>query len=183
MAEALRGIILRAPEPRDVLARCALGVSAEIVRMYGGIADSQGELERQQADAWFDALAQHPHAWVIEAEGELAGEIRLDGLDRRDRRARLAIGLLHERYLGRGIGRRAVELALDHAFGLLGLHRVDLRVLSYNLRAIRCYQACGFIREGVERESALVGEAWHDDWIMAILEHEFRARRAGAGPA
>ena len=70
----------------------------------------------------------------------------------------------------------AIDLLLHKAFGPLALHRVDLRVLSYNLRAIRCYEACGFVREGIERESARVGDEWHDDWIMGILERDFQAR-------
>ena len=40
---------------------------------------------------------------------------------------------------------------------------------------IRCYEKCGFVREGVERESAWVDGAWADDVLMAILEHEYRA--------
>ena len=31
------------------------------------------------------------------------------------------------------------------AFGILGLHRIDLRVLAYNTRAISCYRRCGFV--------------------------------------
>lgn len=57
----------------------------------------------------------------------------------------------------------------------LGLHRVDLRVLAYNHRAIACYEKCGFVREGVEREGALVAGEWHGDVMMSILEAEYRA--------
>ena len=170
---------LRAPLPEDVDARAALGSSAEIIRMYGfQVAASSQVMARDKAIRWFESLLDHPCAWVIEADGELVGHVRLDDIHETDRRGRLAIGLFNERHLGRGIGRKAIELMLHQAFGPLKLHRVDLRVLSYNIRAIRCYEACGFLREGVERESARVGDEWHDDWIMAILEHEFRARIA-----
>ena len=72
-----------------------------------------------------------------------------------------------------GLGRQAVRLVLAHAFGPLGLHRVGLRVIAFNTRAIRCYRACGFIEEGREREAAQVGGAWHDDIIMGVLAQEF----------
>lgn len=134
-----------------------------------------------EAKRWLRGLVNHPHAWVIEADGALVGQARLDGLNPQDQRARLAIGLFSDRHLGQGIGRRAIGLVLDHAFGPLGLHRVDLRVLAGNQRAIRCYLACGFVREGVERQSARVGEVWEDDWIMAILEPEYRALQPPAG--
>jgi RimJ/RimL family protein N-acetyltransferase len=169
---------IRRPVSADAAARAVLGVSSEIVRMYGSLAASQTAIGMRQANRWLTALLKQPHAWVIDADGALVGEARLDHLNPDDRRARLAIGLFHERHLGQGIGRKAVNLVLEQAFGPLGLHRVDLRVLAYNHRAIRCYQACGFVLEGVERESARVGDTWHDDWIMAILEQDHRARGA-----
>lgn len=47
-------------------------------------------------------------------------------------------------------------------------------MLEYNGWAIACYEKCGFVREGIERESALVAGEWHSDVIMGILEHEYR---------
>ena len=166
---------LRAPILSDIDARIALGRSREIIRMYGDLVETPTAITRSQAEAWFERLSAHPCAWAIAVEDDLVGEARLDNINKDDRHARLAIGLFNERHLGHGIGRRAVKLVLQHAFDQLNLHRVDLRVLSYNPRAIRCYEACGFVREGVERETALVGGVWYDDWIMAILEHEFRS--------
>ena len=177
MSDIVIRVRLRKPVPGDVDARAALGISSDINRMYGSIGAGQAQMTHRQAAAWFKRLDGHPCAWAVEADDELVGEARLDSINDVDLRARLVIGLFNERHLGRGIGRRAIMLVLDHAFGPLGLHRVDLRVLSYNQRAIRCYEACGFVREGIERESARVGEAWHDDWIMGILAQDFIARR------
>jgi RimJ/RimL family protein N-acetyltransferase len=163
---------LRTPLPADVAARVALGRSPAIAAMYGAIGDPSTAISDSDAHTWFTRLSAHPHAWVITADGALAGDVRLHNLDPTDRRASLAIGLFADRDLGRGIGRRAIALALDHAFGPLGLHRVSLRVLATNTRAIRCYLSCGFVVEGTERQSARVGDAWQDDLIMGILAHE-----------
>lgn len=171
-------VSLRAPVPADAEARAALGISAAINRMYGFVSETPDIMTSDHAERWFEKTVNHPNAWVIEEDGKLVGGVGLNNLDKVDRRARLAIGLFNERHLGRGIGRQAIDLVLQQAFGPLGLHRVDLRVLSFNIRAIRCYEACGFRLEGIERESALVGGEWHDDWIMAILEQDFRARTA-----
>ena len=177
MSDIVIRVRLRKPVPGDVDARAARGISSGINGMYGSIGAVEAQLTHRQAAAWFKRLDGHPCAWAVEADDELVGEARLDSINDVDLRARLVIGLFTERHLGRGIGRRAIMLVLDHAFGPLGLHRVDLRVLSYNQRAIRCYEACGFVREGIERESARVGEAWHDDWIMGILAQDYIARR------
>ncbi len=69
-----------------------------------------------------------------------------------------------------------IRLVLAHAFGEMGLHRVDLRVLEFNTRAIRCYQSCGFIEEGRERQSAFIGGEYYDDVMMGVLAHEFASR-------
>ncbi len=165
---------LRAPRPADIAARAALGRSPGILRMYGHDGPTNTTMSLADAQDWFDRLSAHPHAWVIESDGALAGELRLDGLDPTDRHARLALGLFSDRDLGRGIGRRAIAQALDHAFGPLGLHRVDLRVLAFNSRAIRCYTACGFRHEGTLRDNAWIDGTWHDDWIMGLLAHDPR---------
>jgi RimJ/RimL family protein N-acetyltransferase len=55
----------------------------------------------------------------------------------------------------------------------LGLHRVSVRVVAYNERAIQAYKKCGFRIEGREREAALVDGVWHDDVIMGVLESEY----------
>ncbi len=169
-------IRLRQPCPEDVEARLALGRDPGIVRMFGGdTARPLPPLTAEAVERWLDALRAHPHAWIVEHEGRLLGEARLDGLNEHDGRARLAIGLYDPTKLGIGLGREAVRLVLAHAFDVLGLHRVDLRVLAYNIRAIRCYESCGFVVEGRERESALVDGTRHDDLIMGILASERRA--------
>jgi RimJ/RimL family protein N-acetyltransferase len=126
---------------------------------------------------WLQSLIQHPNAWVIEARGTLIGEIRLDSVDPHDRRASMAIGIYDAASLGRGFGTEAIMLLLDHAFGVMQLHRIGVRVLAFNARAIRAYEKCGFAVEGREREAAFVNGRWHDDIIMGLLSHEFVASR------
>lgn len=62
---------------------------------------------------------------------------------------------------------------LAYAFEQMRLHRVELVVLDYNKRAIRCYEKCGFVREGLLRENALVEGVYHSEVVMAILEQEY----------
>lgn len=148
---------LRPFRPSDVAERLVLGQSPEIVRSFGGDPDALRPFGENEARAWVERNLAHPLCWAVDLEGRLLGEARLDGLDRHDRRARLATGLYDVSQLGKGLGREVIRLVLSYAFGTLRLHRVDLRVLEYNERAIRCYRACGFIEEGRERESARVG--------------------------
>lgn len=166
-------IVLRPAAEADIDARLAHGNDAAIAEMYGVNRSDVRPMTREGVEDWVRWLMSHPHAWVIEKEGSLIGEIRLDNLNRADRRTSLALGLFDPSRLGQGIGPVAISLVLAYAFGTLNLHRVSLRVLVYNTRAIRAYEKCGFRVEGRERETAFVNNAWHDDLIMGILSHEF----------
>jgi RimJ/RimL family protein N-acetyltransferase len=111
----------------------------------------------------------------VEHDGRCVGEARLDALDAEDARAQYAVGLQVPSLLGQGLGREVTRLVLAHAFGAVGLHRVGLRVLAVNERAIRCYASYGFRVEGRLREVTRIDGVWHDDLIMGVLAHEFTA--------
>jgi RimJ/RimL family protein N-acetyltransferase len=74
-----------------------------------------------------------------------------------------------------GNGTEALRLVLGHAFGPMNLHKVYLRVLAYNARAIRTYEKAGFRVEGVLREEMKVQGQWHNLVYMGILADEFHA--------
>lgn len=176
-------ITLRPPRPDDVKGRMALGRDPEVARMFGAILPGPLPVTEEEAADWLDHLALQEHGWMIELDGRLIGSVFLHGFDPVDRRARLALGILAGDCLGQGLGREVVRLVLGQAFGALGLHRVDVRVLDFNERARRCYLACGFVEEGRERQSARVGETWHDDIIMGVLAQEFAGDGVGAPQA
>lgn len=75
---------------------------------------------------------------------------------------------------GRGYGTEATQLMLDHAFDVLGLHRVALYVFEFNERAIRAYRRCGFVIEGRSRESIFRDGRWWDELAMSVLESDRR---------
>jgi len=169
-------VTLRAFVADDRAARQRHGWHREIERAYG-----EDGLTRAMTDdevrSWVDHLAARTAAgascWAVESGGDLAGAAFLHDVREAGRKARLAIGMYAPQFLGRGLGTESVRLVLRHAFGTLGMHRVDLRVLDFNERAIAAYRACGFVEEGRERESCWVEGRWHDDVIMGVLDREF----------
>ena len=165
-------LLLRPFRPSDLAERRVLGQAREVLRGYGVEADAAAMLTEAAARRWVEEHTGQPLAWAIEVEGYLVGAVRLHGRDLHDARASLAIGLLDDALLGRGLGREAIGLVLRHGFGALGLRRVGVRVLASNERAIGCYRACGFHEEGHEREAARTHMGWEDDVIMGVLAHE-----------
>ncbi|MDR6103393.1 RimJ/RimL family protein N-acetyltransferase [Agrobacterium larrymoorei] len=160
----------------DVEARFALGADGEIFRMFGASRADAKPFTRDAAESWVKQLENNPHAWAIEVEGRLVGEIRLHGMSVQDRRASMAIGIYAPTLLGLGIGTEAIHLLLRHAFTELKLHRIGVRVLAYNDRAIRAYSKCGFVLEGRERETAFVDGKWHDDLIMGLISADYESQ-------
>ncbi|KJF74622.1 GNAT family N-acetyltransferase [Agrobacterium arsenijevicii] len=166
---------LRPASTDDAEARFALGMDSNIIRMFGvNLADAK-PMTKDAAEQWAQGQARNPNAWIIEVEGRLVGEIKLHSINAQDRRASMAIGIYDRTLLGLGIGTEAIHLLLRHAFSELKLHRIGIRVLAYNERAIRAYSKCGFIVEGQERETAFVDGKWHDDLMMGLLSTEYQS--------
>jgi RimJ/RimL family protein N-acetyltransferase len=158
-----RRVLLRQPVPADVVARTEVPSDPEEHRMYGGSGTPEPFTEdraisrlagyarqdlSQTREFVIAALVWPDGRSVGHAEGRYVGGIRLHSLSWSDRKARLALGLFDRRFWSHGYGTQAIQLLLRYGFEELGLHRIDLRVLDYNVRAIRAYQKCGFVREG-----------------------------------
>lgn len=167
-------LLMRRPVEADVADRLALGRDPEIYRMFGADVRHLAPFTRENAIAWHDSIAEHPAAWVIAAEGRAIGEIMINNPVDADRRAGLAIGILDPARLGQGLGTEAVSAVVQFCFETLGLHRLSIRVLAFNERAIRSYEKVGFVQEGRERESARIGDGYADDVLMGLLARDFR---------
>ena len=109
---------------------------------------------------------------------DLIGVIELDDILWPSRVAWLAIGIGDAAHRGQGYGSEALGLMLRFAFHELNLHRIQLTVFSYNLRAIRLYERLGFVREGVLREYLHRDGQRFDIYLYALLAREWEA---GAG--
>ena len=94
-------------------------------------------------------------------------------LDKRNNNASFGIMIGEPRYWGRGLGSETVQLMLDLAFRKMKLHRVELKVYSYNPRARKVYIRAGFCNEGIKREHVRFGGKYHDVHMMSILQREW----------
>jgi RimJ/RimL family protein N-acetyltransferase len=101
------------------------------------------------ASPWRNAWDRRRRQVFALALGErLVGEAELFDIRRGEGVAELRICLGAPGSRGRGLGRRAVLELLAYAKEHLALAEVYLRVQEDNLRAIRCYERCGFRKVG-----------------------------------
>ena len=78
----------------------------------------------------------------------------------------------------KGTGSKMEFLALDHAFQVMGLHKLHCEVLAFNAPVIKMHQKFGFKIEGVLREHHKVDEAFVDIYKLGLLSHEWDENRA-----
>ena len=96
---------------------------------------------------------------------------------------RAAIGYaLASAHWGHGYAHEALRLALDHAFGILELHRLEADVDPRNTASIRLLERLGFVREGVLRERWHVSGEIQDSAIYALLARDYAASTAATAP-
>lgn len=98
------------------------------------------------------------------------GVTALTNIDYKNRNAECIIDIGDKNYWGKGFGREAFQLLLDYAFLEMNLHKVYLRVFSFNERAIRLYQKLGFQTEGELKEQIYRNGSWHGIVYMGLLK-------------
>ena len=135
-----------------------------------------------EEEKWFERQLedQDGRVFAIETEdGAHIGNIGLHSIDWKNRCAELGIAIGEKEYWGKGYGSDAIRTLLGFAFGEMNLHRVCLTAYAHNERAVRCYEKCGFRREGRLREARFSDGQYHDDLIMGILRKEFGTNQSG----
>ena len=168
-------VILREPRESDVDDRLRHPIDPEEEDGYGSSWRREWDGRRYHTREHL-ARQQPPepgtYTWMVEYDGHCIGSARLQ-VDVDQHCATYAVGLFVAALRGRGLGREVTRLVLDWAFDVLGAHRVQLEVLASNSRAINCYVACGFHREGARREAELYPDGWKDFIMMGILRSEY----------
>lgn len=117
-------------------------------------------------------------SFAITREGRTVGVVNF--YRHQDRMAGLGY-ILDKTLWGQGYVSEAIDAALDHGFGTLNLHRIWLEIDPRNHGSIRVAEKCGFVAEGVARESFLLGGAYLDSVYYAMLREEWMRMRGLAG--
>ncbi|MFC4619326.1 GNAT family N-acetyltransferase [Camelliibacillus cellulosilyticus] len=111
--------------------------------------------------------------------GKPIGITSLIEIDWANRHAEGVIDIGDKNYWGKGYGTEALGLLLELAFCELNLHRISLRVFSFNERAIKSYQKLGFVIEGVQKEVIFRNGEWHDVHFMGLLQRHYLSQHNG----
>ena len=113
---------------------------------------------------------------VIETTtGSVVGHISLGSVSKKNKAARISRVFISNDARGKGYCNRIINAVLKIGFEDLQLHRISLGVYDFNHAAIRCYEKCGFLKEGLMRDVLLNEDTTYWSLLeMGILEEEWR---------
>jgi RimJ/RimL family protein N-acetyltransferase len=83
------------------------------------------------------------------------------------------------RYQGKGLATEAARALLDFGFNSMGLHRIFARTGRANTRSWRLMERLGMRREAHFHQSHRVRDKWDDEFVYALLAHEWKRVRSG----
>ena len=112
--------------------------------------------------------------FAIEADGKLIGQCALFNVNATAQTCELGITIGDKEYWGRGYGRESINLLVEYAFRYHNYRKVWLQVHAGNERAMRAYQACGFVEEGRLRAHVWSDGLYDDLVVMGLLREEWQ---------
>ena len=110
--------------------------------------------------------------FAIRVEGRLAGQVTIDNVVRGAMRSGHLGYWIDRAVAGRGMASLAVALVCDHAFGPVGLHRLQADIRPENGPSQRLVQRLGFTQEGLLRRYLDIDGDWRDHLTFALLAED-----------
>lgn len=131
---------------------------------------------KESHEKWLETMVYtgKVHQYIIYVTGAskglyAIGSAYLRDIDYDSQKAEFGIFIGEQEYLGKGFGCDATEIMINYAFEELKLHKVILRVLANNIRAIKSYKKSGFVEEGYLKDEIKIGGIFQDIVLMAIF--------------
>ena len=88
----------------------------------------------------------------------------------KNRVGELAIMIGETQMHGKGYGTDAIRTLCQFGFDELNLHKIKATVFDFNEPALRCYEKCGFVREGLLKQEIYREGAYHDVVMMGLIK-------------
>lgn len=116
------------------------------------------------------------HNMQIEFSGKHIGLVGLE-VDKNNNRGGFGLMIGEKQFWSQGIGEESSRLMIDYAFKKLKVHRLDLDVYDYNLRAVNLYKKLGFKKEGVKRQHNRYNGKYTNVIYMGMLASEWKNKK------
>lgn len=112
------------------------------------------------------------YGFVLEWRGQMIGQLTIGGVARGSVQGAQIGYWISEHMAGRGLMPRAVALAIDYCFTVLGLHRVEINVRPENAASLRVPEKLQMREEGLRRRYLHIQGQWRDHRSFAVTAEE-----------
>jgi ribosomal-protein-alanine N-acetyltransferase len=170
------GVSVRLVRPDDAeVLSCLETENREYLQAGGPVRSDEYVSVAGQAALVDGLLGQHEAGtcvpWVIELDGAVVGRILLAAIVKGGFQSAVVGYWVSESVAGRGVASAALAHLVDHAFGELGLHRLEAATTLVNEASVRVLTKAGFEQYGVAPAYLWMGGRWHDHRIFQLLNH------------
>lgn len=126
---------------------------------------------------WYQSITatEDTYSFAIETieDSIYLGGCGINHVDWKNSIAVVGIFIGNKDYWNKGYGTDAMRTLIKFIFNEMNINKIKLNVYSFNERAVKCYEKCGFKKEGVLRQEIYREGKYHDEFIMAILREEW----------
>jgi ribosomal-protein-alanine N-acetyltransferase len=119
-----------------------------------------------------DARGGRALPFVILVDREFAGQLNVAGVVRGSMDSAHIGYWVDQRVAGRGVMPTSVALAVDHCFGLVGLHRVEVNIRPENVASRRVVEKLGFREEGLRARYLHISGEWRDHLTYSLVRDD-----------
>lgn len=164
-------IVLRAIERRDLPNYVRWLNDPAVLRYFGPYVP----LSLAKEEQWYEEMLQDPSVrnFAVEFEGKHIGGAGFGHIDGHNASAEVGLFIGLPSLWSQGLGQDVLQTLVRFGFEQMNLHRIYLRVLAENERAIHLYEKVGFRHEGRCRQAEFRYGRYHDMLWMSILREEW----------
>jgi ribosomal-protein-alanine N-acetyltransferase len=110
--------------------------------------------------------------WVVTVSDRFAGQLTVGSIVWGSSRSAQVGYWIDEAYAGHGVIPTALAMAVDHCFGVVGLHRIEASIRPENHASRRVVEKLGFRDEGLRQRQLHINGAWRDHLCYALTVEE-----------
>ena len=135
-------------------------------------------ISKYEQERWFESQIQNKNniRYIIKVDRERIGVVTITNIDWKNRKACHGIKLCNDKVKGKGYGTDAVMTIMKYAFEELQLNKLYSTILDYNIPSMNLYKKCGWLVDGVLRESTFKGNQYIDEMAVSILKKDYEER-------
>ncbi|GGO85148.1 hypothetical protein GCM10011348_33030 [Marinobacterium nitratireducens] len=136
---------------------------------------SNVEITLEEHLEWFEQSSNNPntHLMVIERDRRASGCVNITQVSD----GKISDWSFHTAPGSeKGTGYLLCKLAMNYAFGILGMRKLNAQVLGFNEKSIAIHEKLGFRQEGLLRDNFYRDGKYIDVLLFGMTESDWRAR-------